>query len=87
MDAPWDVLQFLRKMEKELFERFGEDVENGEVDRVRNEYFLLVGKKPFMAWDIEEIKRRMEEFKEEKQSLSSKTLPSKKARWKKALKK
>lgn len=83
----WDVLEFLRKVEKELFERFGEDVENGEVDKVRNEYFLLVGKKPFMAWDIDEIKRRMEEFKEEKQSLSSKTLPSKKARWKKALKK
>lgn len=83
----WDVLQFLRKVEKELFERFGEDVENGEVDRVRNDYFLLVGKKPFMAWDIDEIKRRMEEFKNEKKDISSKTLPSKKARWKKALKK
>ena len=48
---------------------------------------MLVGKKPFMAWGIEDLRRKMEEFKSEKQSLSSKTLPSKKARWKKAMKK
>ena len=77
----WDVLEFLRKMEKELFKRFGEEVENGELDRVRNEYFLLFGKKPFMAWGIDELKRRMDEFKPAE--ISEKTLHSKKSRWEK----
>ena len=41
-----------------------------------------------MAWDVEEIRRRMNEWSEEKKGdLSSKTLPSKKTRWKKAMKK
>ena len=83
----WDVLEFLSKLEKELFNRFGGDVENGEIDKLRNEYFLVFGKKPFMAWGVEELRKKMEEFKNEKKDISSKTLPSKKARWKKALKK
>ena len=84
----WDVLGFLNKLQNELFERYGKEVNNGELDRARNDYFLLTGKKPFMAWDVEEIRRRMDEWSEEKKwDLSNKTLPSKKARWKKALKK
>ena len=84
----WDVLGFLNKLQDELFERFGRDVNNWELDRARNDYFLLTHKKPFMAWDVEEIRRRMDEWSEEKKGdLSSKTLPSKKTRWKKAMKK
>ena len=84
----WDVLWFLNKLQNELFERYGKDVSNGELDRARNDYFLLTHKKPFMAWDVEEIRRRMDERSEEKKwDLSSKTLPSKKTRWKKAMKK
>ena len=43
----WDVLEFLSKLEKVLFNRFGGDVENGDIDKLRNEYFLVFGKKPF----------------------------------------
>lgn len=77
----WDVLEFLNKLQKELFERYGEEVNNGELDKVRNEYFLLVGKKPFMAWGIDELKVRMEEFRNKPMQISPKTLHSKKTRW------
>ena len=87
----WDVLEFLRKLEKELFERYGEDVSNWELDKVRNEYFLLVGKKPFMAWGIEDLKKKMEEYREEmkeKNKLDSNYLSTvKKNQWKKVMKK
>ena len=84
----WDVLGFLNKLQNELFERFGRDVNNWELDRARNDYFLLTHKKPFMAWGVEEIRRRMDERSEEKKwKLSNETLPSKKTRWQKALKK
>ena len=84
----WDVLEFLSKLEKELFKRYGEEVNNGELDRVRNEYFLVVGKKPFMAWGVEEVKEKIEEFKNKPATeISAKTLHSKKTRWKEAMKK
>ena len=87
----WDVLEFLNKLQKELFERYGEEVNNGELDRVRNEYFLLVWKKPFMAWGVEDLKKKMEEFREEakeKNKLSDNYLNTyKKSEWRKALKK
>ena len=76
----WDVLEFLSKLEKELFNRFGWDVENGEIDKLRNEYFLVFGKKPFMAWGVEDLKKRIEQGKVEQ--ISEKTLHSKKSRWK-----
>lgn len=81
----WDVLEFLSRLEKELFNRFGGDVENGEIDKLRNEYFLLFGKKPFMAWGIEELRTRIEQHTPEE--ISEKTLHSKKSRWKKSMKK
>ena len=78
----WDVLEFLSRLEKELFKRFGEEIDNWELDRVRNEYFLVVGKKPFMAWGVEEIKVKIEEFKNKPTiEISPKTLHSKKTRW------
>ena len=77
----WDILEFLSKLEKELFNRFGEDVENGEIDKLRNEYFLVFGKKPFMAWGVEDLKKRIEDFKGKPVEISEKTLHSKKSRW------
>ena len=63
----WDVLEFLSKLEKELFNRFKGDVENGEIDKLRNEYFMVVGKKPFMAWNADELRKRIEDYKTEMQ--------------------
>ena len=80
----WDVLEFLAKLEKELFNRFGGDVENWELDKARNEYFLVFGKKPFMAWGVEELRTRMEQRTPEE--ISEKTLHSKKSRWEKMMK-
>ena len=75
----WDVLEFLSRLEKEVFNRFGGDVENGEIDKVRNEYFLVFGKKPFMAWGGGELRTRIEQHTPEE--ISGKTLHSKKSRW------
>ena len=77
----WDVLEFLSRLEKELFNRFGGDVENGEIDKLRNEYFLIFGKKPFMAWWVEDLKKRIEQGKVGRIEISEKTLHSKKSRW------
>ena len=63
----WDVLEFLSKLEKELFNRFKGDVENGEIDKLRNEYFMVVGKKPFMAWNADELRKRIEDYKTQMQ--------------------
>ena len=83
----WDVLEFLSRLEKELFNRFGGDVENGEIDKLRNEYFMVVGKKPFMAWGVEELKKRIEDYKaqmQEKNKLDGHYLSTvKKNQWKK----
>lgn len=83
----WDVLEFLSKLEKELFNRFGEDVENGEIDKLRNEYFMVVGKKPFMAWNADELRKRIEDYKtemQEKNKLDGHYLSTvKKNQWKK----
>ena len=87
----WDILEFLRKLEKELFERYGKEVNNAELDRARNDYFLLTHKKPFMAWGVEELRKRMDEFKAEtdkkNETLDKQYLIVKKSQWKKAMKK
>ena len=83
----WDILEFLSKLEKELFNRFGGDVENGEIDKLRNEYFMVVGKKPFMAWNADELRKRIEDYKaemQEKNKLDGHYLSTvKKNQWKK----
>ena len=85
----WDVLEFLSKLQNELFERFGKDVNNWELDRARNDYFLLTHKKPFMAWGVEEIRQKMNEYSEAeaKQIDNKDTLRAKKSQWKKVMKK
>ena len=86
----WDILEFLSKLERELFERYGKEVNNAELDRARNDYFLLTHKKPFMAWGVEELRKRMEEFKAEtdkkNETLDKQYLIVKKSQWKKAMK-
>lgn len=87
-----DVLGFLNKLQNELFDKFGKDVENGELDKLRNDYFLMAHKKPFMAWGIDELKKRMEEMKaeadKENEGMSENYLSTyKKSQWKKAMKK
>ena len=83
----WDVLEFLSKLEKELFNRFKGDVENGEIDKLRNEDFMVVGKKPFMAWNADELRKRIEDYKtqmQEKNKLDGHYLSTvKKNQWKK----
>ena len=52
---------------------------------------MAVGKKPFMAWNVEELYKKIEEYKEEmkqKNTLDEHYLSTvKKNQWKKALKK
>lgn len=87
----WDVLEFLSKLEKELFKRYEKEVSDWERDRIRNDYFLLTHKKPFGWWSVEEIKQKMEEFKAEtdkkNESFNKDYLILKKSQWKKAMKK
>ena len=88
----WDVLGFLNKLQDELFDKFGKDVENGELDKLRNDYFLMAHKKPFMAWGIDELKVKIAGMKEEADranaNMSENYLSTyKKNQWKKAMKK
>ena len=87
----WDILEFLSKLQKELFDRYEKEVNDWEIDKARNEYFMVVGKKPFMAWSVEEVYKKIEEYKAEmkqKNTLSEGYLSTvKKNQWKKALKK
>lgn len=81
-----DMLEWLSKLEKEIEERYSSALFDGERDRLKNEYFYLTGKRPFGAWTNEELQKRIEEFKQGG-AISEETLESKKARWKKAMKK
>lgn len=82
----WDILEWLSKLEKEVTERYNKEVFDWERDKLKNEYYYLTGKRPFGAWSNEEIQKRIDEFKEWGK-ISEETLESKKARWKKAMKK
>ena len=44
----WDILEFLSKLQNELFERYNKELYDLERDKVKNEYFYLTGKKPFL---------------------------------------
>ena len=44
----WDVLEFLSRLQKELFKSYEEELVNSERDKLREEYFVIVGKKPFL---------------------------------------
>ena len=76
----WDVLEFLSRLQKELFKSYEEELTNSERDKLREEYFVIVGKKPFLWWNAEKIKEELERFKENNQL---KYLKDKKSEWKK----
>ena len=82
----WDILEWLSKLENEVMEKYNKEVFDWERDKLKNEYYYLTGKRPFGAWSNEELQRRIDEFKEWGK-ISEETLESKKARWKKAMKK
>lgn len=82
----WDILEWLAKFEKEVTERYNDALFDWERDRLKNEYFYLTGKRPFGAWSNEELQKRIDNFKDWGK-ISEETLESKKARWKKAMKK
>lgn len=87
----WDILEFLGRLQNELLDRYREEVDNWELDKARNDYFMVVGKKPFMAWSVEEVYKKIEEYKaemQEKNKLNEHYLSTvKKNQWKKAVKK
>lgn len=86
----WDILEFLGRLQNELLDRYREEVDNWELDKARNDYFMVVGKKPFMAWSAEEVYKKIEEYKaemQEKNKLDEHYLSTvKKNQWKKQMK-
>ena len=81
----WDVLEFLAKLQKELFKSYEEELVNSERDRLREEYFLQVGKKPFLWWDAAKIKEELEKYRAwlDTERKSSGSFRNKKSQWKK----
>jgi hypothetical protein len=77
-----DVLSFLSKLQKNLFDNYGDALNNGERDKLREEYFMKVGKKPFWWWDVEKIKEEIAKFEAENKP-DLKYLKDKKSRWQK----
>ena len=75
-----DVLEFLSRLQNELFKSYEEELTNSERDKLREEYFVIVGKKPFLWWNAEKIKEELEKFKEWNKL---KYLKDKKSEWKK----
>ena len=83
----WDILEFLQKLDNEINERYNKEVKDAERDKIKEQYFLLTHKKPFLWWSNERILEEMDKYKENQTILSEHTLDSKKSRWKTALKK
>lgn len=54
----------------------------GDISKLREEYFLLNGKKPFSGWTVSVLEIKIAELKEE-QKLTDKALRTKKAGWEK----
>jgi len=80
----WDILEFLQKLDNEVNERYNKEVKDAERDKIKEQYFLLTHKKPFLWWSNERILEEMEKFKEK--CVENEDLTSKKSRWKKVLK-
>ena len=79
----WDVLEFLSKLQKELFKSYEEELVNSERDRLREEYFLQVGKKPFLWWDADKIREELEKYRSGLDTQFKADLRFKKSQWKK----
>ena len=84
----WDILEFLQKLDNELNERYNKEVKDAERDKIKEQYFLLTKKKPFLWWSNERILEEMEKFKEaNSKEVSKNHLDVKKHEWKKILNK
>ena len=44
----WDILEFLQKLDNEINERYNKEVKDAERDKIKEQYFLLTHKKPFL---------------------------------------
>lgn len=77
----WDVLEFLQKLDNEVNERYNREVENWIRDKIKEQYFLLTHKKPFLWWSNERILEEMEKYKNKAEEATD--LKSKKSRWNK----
>lgn len=84
----WDILEFLQKLDNELNERYNKEVKDAERDKIKEQYFLLTKKKPFLWWSNERILEEMEKYKEaNSKEVSKNHLDVKKHEWKKILSK
>ena len=79
----WDVLEFLSKLQKELFKSYEEELVNSERDKLREEYFLQVGKKPFLWWDADKIREELEKYRSGLDTEFKADLRFKKSQWRK----
>lgn len=84
----WDILEFLQKLDNEMNERYNKEVKDAERDKIKEQYFLLTKKKPFLWWSNERILEEMEKYKEaNSKEVSKNHLDVKKHEWKKILSK
>ena len=84
----WDILEFLQKLDNEINDRYNKEVKDAERDKIKEQYFLLTKKKPFLWWSNERILEEMEKYKESNSKEVSKNhLDVKKHEWKKILSK
>ena len=84
----WDILEFLQKLDNEVNERYNKEVKDAEREKIKEQYFLLTHKKPFLWWSNERILEEMEKFKKNNWwEVSKSHLDVKKSEWKKVLRK
>lgn len=59
------VIEWLCKFEKVLDEQYAKQIAGWELEKLRQDYFLVAKKKPFMAWWIEDLKAKIKELQEQ----------------------
>ena len=76
------VIKFLREIEIEITSENNVILNDSELYRLREEYFVIAKKKPFLWWKKEELETKIEELKEHWR-LWEDYLRVKKSKWKK----
>ena len=79
----WDILEFLQKLDNEVNDRYNKEVKDAERDKIKEQYFLLTHKKPFLWWSNDRILEEMEKYKAPKEEIQDNSLRTKKTQWKK----
>lgn len=79
----WDILEFLQKLDNEVNDRYNKEVKDAERDKIKEQYFLLTHKKPFLWWSNDRILEEMEKYKAPKEEMQDNSLRTKKTQWKK----